>query len=370
MSDELQLQIDEKRKQIHSDQYPMSIGELANLYKDGDIDIHPEFQRFYRWSDEQKSRFVESILLGIPIPSLFVAQRQDGKWDLIDGLQRLSTLFQLMGLLKGTEGASEPPLVLTSTKYLPALADKVWTATSTYPTCLSPTQQLLIKRAKLDVKIILRESDESAKFELFQRLNTGGSDLTDQEIRNAMLVAVNPNFFRWLQDLADSDDFRNCVLLSERQFDERYDLELVLRFLLLRKLTIRQLRQIGDLGEFLTDEMMKYLEGFEERREEDEFAFRQTFSILASELAENAFRKYDSSKRKFVGGFLISGYECVALGIAYHVELNEEWRPENLKQKIKSMWASSVFTTSTGSGVRASTRIPQTVNKGRETFAR
>lgn len=59
-----------KRAEIRSDGYPMSIGELINLYRDGELDIHPEFQRFYRWNDEQKSRLIESILLGIPIPYL------------------------------------------------------------------------------------------------------------------------------------------------------------------------------------------------------------------------------------------------------------------------------------------------------------
>jgi len=57
--DVLQEQIDAKRREIHSDQYSISVGEIANLYKDGELDIHPEFQRFYRWSPEQKSRFIE-----------------------------------------------------------------------------------------------------------------------------------------------------------------------------------------------------------------------------------------------------------------------------------------------------------------------
>src|SRR5215211_9324737 len=92
----LREEIDDKRKTIHSDGYAMSIGELLNLYRDGELDIHPEFQRFFRWSDWQKSRLIESILLGIPIPSIFVAQRQDGVWDVIDGLQRLSTIFQVI----------------------------------------------------------------------------------------------------------------------------------------------------------------------------------------------------------------------------------------------------------------------------------
>ena len=96
----LKEEISAKRKEIVVDAYPMSIGEMMNLYKDDELDVHPEFQRFFRWDDEQKTRLIESILLGIPIPPIFVAQRIDGKWDVIDGQQRLSTVLQFLQVLK------------------------------------------------------------------------------------------------------------------------------------------------------------------------------------------------------------------------------------------------------------------------------
>jgi len=89
-----------KSKEIHTDGYPMSIGEISSLYKDKELDIHPEFQRIFRWNILQKSKLIESILLGIPIPSIFVSQRDDGVWDVVDGLQRLSTIFEFMGILR------------------------------------------------------------------------------------------------------------------------------------------------------------------------------------------------------------------------------------------------------------------------------
>ena len=101
----LQKQIDARRKDIHTDSYQMSIGELQNLETSGDLDIHPEFQRFFRWTPEQKARWIESILIGIPLPSIFVSQANDGTWDVIDGLQRLSTIFEFMGILKDENNA-------------------------------------------------------------------------------------------------------------------------------------------------------------------------------------------------------------------------------------------------------------------------
>ena len=122
----LQIEIDKMREEIRTDDYPMSIGEWMSIYRDGELDIHPEFQRFFRWSPTQKTKLVESILLGIPLPPIFVSQREDGKWDVIDGLQRLSTIFQFAGILRKEDDSYESPLILEGTKYLPSLENKVW----------------------------------------------------------------------------------------------------------------------------------------------------------------------------------------------------------------------------------------------------
>lgn len=96
------------------------------LYRDGDIDIHPEFQRIFRWNSTQKSRLIESILLGIPIPPIFVSQRDDGVWDVIDGVQRLSTVLEFVGEYRDDAGQRVAPSVLTTTEYLPALEGYRW----------------------------------------------------------------------------------------------------------------------------------------------------------------------------------------------------------------------------------------------------
>lgn len=226
------------RREIHSDGYPMSIGELINLYRDGELFIRPEFQRYYRWSQTQKSRFIESILLGIPIPSIFVSQRPDGVWEVIDGLQRLSTVFEFVGILRDEDGKLYEPLVLTKTRYLPSLENKIWESEIRGAEGIGKDNQLLIKRAKIDVKIILRESDERSKYELFERLNTGGTPLVPQEFRNSMLVAVNPERYRWLTNLSRNDHFKTCIALTDRAAEEQYDVGLVLRFLMLRRLSL------------------------------------------------------------------------------------------------------------------------------------
>ena len=368
----LDQEIQDRRAEIRSDGYPMSIGELINLYQDGELDIHPEFQRFYRWSDEQKSRLIESILLGIPIPSIFVSQREDGVWDVVDGLQRLSTIFQLVGKLKGESGEVLEPLILSKTKYLPSLEGKRWEDDDP-STSIGSVNQLIIRRAKIDVKIILRESSESSKYELFLRLNTGGSQLSDQELRNATLVMVNPDAFRWIEHLAEDENFQECIALSDRSISERYDLELVTRFLVFRKLEEARLSSIGDIGDFLTESVIELAapEVFQEVHSVEEQAFRGTFASLAATLGDRSFRKYDIAKERHLGGFLISAFEPIALGVGYHFE---HYRSDkHALQKIeligKELWANHGFLRRSGSGIRASTRVLSTIPLGRHLFA-
>src|SRR5882724_10336348 len=198
---ELQQEIDKTRAEIRTDGYPVSIGEWMSIYEKRELDIHPEFQRFFRWSLRQKSRLIESLLLGIPIPQIFVAQRPDGVWDVVDGLQRLSTIFEFTGILLDENDAPVPPLALEATTYLRGLQGRRWEDIDHPDESLTVAQRLLIKRAKIGVSIVLKESDELAKYELFQRLNTGGSMLSDQEVRNSILVMMNRELYKWIRNL-------------------------------------------------------------------------------------------------------------------------------------------------------------------------
>ncbi|WP_181314571.1 DUF262 domain-containing protein [Photobacterium phosphoreum] len=71
-----------------------------NMFEDGELFITPEYQRVFRWSLFQQTRFIESVLLGIPIPPIFVAEDDEGKWEVVDGLQRISTIFSFFGILE------------------------------------------------------------------------------------------------------------------------------------------------------------------------------------------------------------------------------------------------------------------------------
>lgn len=304
MSD-LQKQINAKSKTIHVDKYSMSIGEIISLYNDEELDIHPEFQRFYRWTATQKTKLIESLLLNIPIPPIFVSQREDGIWDIVDGLQRISTILNFAGVYKDNDGSVVSPLQLESTKLLPALGDKLYDS-GDKNTSFTIEERRYFKRAKLDFIILQKESDESSKFELFQRLNTGGTSLSPQEVRNCILVMISPERFSKFEEMSKYDNFKNVLGISEDALAERYDLELVSRFICLRRMNIENIAKVSDLSKYIDDEIINLFSDSEFNIDEELAVFKTCFDTIYDALGEDAFCKYNSKKDQFGGRFLVS----------------------------------------------------------------
>jgi hypothetical protein len=366
----LQDEILRQSKQIKTDSYKMSVGELLNLYRDGELDVHPEFQRVFRWEDEQKTRLIESMLLGIPIPPIFVAQRIDGVWDVVDGVQRISTIFQFLGELKDEVGELVKPLVLQRTKFLPSLEGHTWAGDKPF----SKELQLYIKRAKIDVNIVLKESDDRSKYELFMRLNTGGSALTGQEVRNCLMIMAYPEAYDWVKHLSANPDFAATVSLSEKDVREQYPMELVTRFLIFRKLANEELKEVSDIGTFLNDslDVLFVVAKKAKKRAIEEKAFCETFRILNNQLQDDAFRRFDARKNRFLGGFSIASFEAVAMGIGYNIADDGTFpvNDEQIPDKVKAVWSHQTFQKYSGSGARASFRIPKIIPMGREMFSK
>ena len=355
------------RQDIRTDDYPMSIGEWISIYESNELDIHPEFQRFFRWGEQQKSALIESILLGIPIPPIFVSQRKDGVWDVVDGVQRLSTLFQFIGILKDENKKLVPPLKLKSTLYIPSLDEVAWDSEDLNHV-LHDDLKRAMKRSKINVSIVLKESDEKTKFELFQRLNTGGSELSAQEVRNCILVMVNKDFYGWLRSLAHDDGFIETMALSDKPLLESYDMEQVLRFLILSEASEAELTSVGDVGVYLNSKMIEMAQnkGFDAVNWQRRFV--ATFSCLAASVGEKAFKRYSVAKQRHEGGFLVSQYEVVASGVAWNLERGT-LRPD-LGLAIQQIWSERQFTDWATSGVTAARRLRRIVPFARTHFAK
>jgi hypothetical protein len=307
-------------------------------------------------------------------------------WDVVDGLQRLATIFQFVGILKNEKGDLEKPLILEKTDDLPSLKGMVWDADiisrnqsqlvtqtplieddNSSPKAFTQAQRLLVKRAKIQVSIILKESDEKSKYDLFQRLNTGGSSLSSQELRNCILISINHSMYTWLRLLANDENFISCINLTDRVISEQYDLELVLRFLVFRDLDSAALKNIGDLDDFLTKRMRILATSSEFDENKETRYFKETFEILAKMTKGDSFRRYDATKGRFVGGFLVSAFEVVALGVGYNLDHISN-QPMDIEKTIKQMWQMQEFIESAGSGKSASSRISRVIPLGRRLF--
>mgnify|MGYP002712355799 CR=1 FL=1 len=356
----IERELEEARKQVFTDAYQMSVGELTNLYRDEELIISPPFQRLFRWDNSQKSRLVESILIGIPLPSIFVSQLEDGRWELVDGLQRVSTLLQLQGLLSDK---GFPPLRLEATKYLPSLEGMVWDAAE--GPSLSQAERLDIKRSKLDVKIIRRGSDPQTKFELFQRLNSFGSALTSQEIRNALLVSISPQFVEWIEELAAFEPYVQLLNLSGRGAEGKQDQELVLRFLYLSTMDAAAISQMGSFQ----DGLEEFSVALAQETDQDEMErlreiFVQTFTTL--QMADpKILQKWDHSQGKFKGGFLNTSFEALATSVGFALSKGLPFS-DDLAATAKEFWTDARILDTSVTGKSTDQRIKTVVPIGRE----
>jgi len=364
--EKLKLEIDDRKKEFKTDSYPISIGEIKSMYENGEIIINPDFQRLFRWTNYQKTKLVESILLGIPIPPIFVYQREDGLWEVVDGLQRLSTILQFFGILKKADETLYPPLVLSATKYLPSLKNIVWNKNEEKETELPLPLQLYFKRSKLQFSIILNESDHSAKFEVFQRLNTGGTFASNQEIRNVVMLMVNREVFDWFKELSNDDNFLNTISLSDKLIQEQYQMELALRFISLRYYEYSPRK---DVKEFLDDTLDEILKDSDFNFNNIKRNFKKTFELLNSALGEDVFKKYYSDTDSFKGKFLESAYEAIAVGISYNLEKYSLDNLDTIREKVKALWSESDFIKNSGSGTNASMRIPKIIPFTKQFFS-
>ncbi len=241
----LAQEIDDERSKLSSDRMDISFGELINLYKDRELIIKPDYQRMFRWSNKQKTALIESILLSIPIPPIFVDEDKDGVWELIDGLQRTATVISFFGDLR-----IDTPLNYKNNdqinnesideENIPISLDNKWSleqggiikSLEGFNVDTLPNKyKVNIKRAVCRVEILRGGSDTSMKYELFKRLNSGGSRLTPQEIRNAIYRGSDSQLNYNIEELSKNELFRKMTKLSINKLNELYDQELVLRFI-------------------------------------------------------------------------------------------------------------------------------------------
>lgn len=225
----LRKEIDEAKRTVTTDTVSITIGEVATMYGASELNVLPEFQRLFRWTEERKSNFVESILIGIPIPPAFVYENENGTWELIDGLQRISTCLEFMGILRDPDTNELRSSKLIATKYLPSLNGVVWKAQNSSEVSLDTSLQLFFRRHRIDFQILKHPSDPKTKFDLFHRLNRGGAYANEQEVRTCSMVLANAEITRQIREMCATNAFRAVFRITEDQRKQQKDLEYATR---------------------------------------------------------------------------------------------------------------------------------------------
>lgn len=342
------------------------------MYRDGEFIINPDFQRLFRWEIGQKSKLVESLLLGIPIPSIFVFEKEDSKWELVDGLQRISTLLEFMGELKEpVTGQLRPPTVLVATKYLPSLDKTVWEKSDRVADVpiddqneLKGPQQLAIKRSRLSVEILKRPSDNTTKYDLFQRLNAGGTAANAQELRNCIIIMVNNTYAAFMRGLAESQPFLTVLAASEDQIEKQRHMEYVSRFLVH---TYVPYDGKLDVEEFIDEGVVRLATANETQAAGA--TFTATFNLLNQAYGGNALRRFQNGEP--AGRVGLAAFEVIAIGIARNIR-TIQGKPNSLdyvRQRINEFWQAPEVQNFFVPGLRGTIRIQRTVPFGSDWFA-
>jgi hypothetical protein len=250
-----------------------------------------------------------------------------------------------------------PSLILNGTKFLPSLDGKRWTnSTQDATDGIGQALQIEIKRARIRVEILKSDSDATAKYELFQRLNTGGVALTEQEVRNSIAVSINQQFYDWLEARSEAQDFKTTTQQTEKAIESQIDVELVLRFLAFRHIDyVNGL----DVHEYLDDALLRLATNAALDLAAEAEVFNKTFAFLNQALGDKAFRRWNG--QEFKGKFLLSVFEVLATGVSKNVDALAQLPPAQrdafILQQAQNLWSNQDFIANSGAGVRGTTRL-------------
>ncbi|RMN62815.1 hypothetical protein ALP11_03840 [Pseudomonas syringae pv. papulans] len=342
----LDKQIDIERNNLRTDKIDLSYGELASMFEKQELIINPEYQRLFRWTDHQVTSFIESLLLGFPVPAIFVAETDDGVWELVDGLQRVSSVFGFMKVRRASDGALAAPDAADSLSFSSKKGSRIPLLEGFSYEELSLRSKLTLKRTYCRVEVIRVGSAPNMKYEVFERLNTGGSKLEPQEIRNAIFRAVNPEFVGFCDMLTELQDFQSTLVLSDYQTQSMFDKGLVLRFLTLKN---NYQNFDHDVEPFITSYIKSVISdeiAFDMKAEED--LFKRTFSAINNAYGENAFKHEKTGVPK--GAFSVYIFDAISIGVAANIDEIEQAGPNDLKARCQRLKQSQDFLLNTGSG--------------------
>src|SRR5476651_418734 len=338
-STEIQSQLDANRRSVSFDSYDVTVRQLYDMISEEIIDVTPEYQRHFIWTQERQSQLIESILLGIPVPSLFMATNKDSTWEVIDGLQRLTTIVNFIGNKDVIDLISENSIPLT----LKGL-EKLDTLNSLTFEKLPKAIQLMFMTRPIRITVLNDKSDFGLRFDLFERLNTGGVILHPQEIRNCVYLGPFNDF---IKECAKFAPLRNCLKLSLNAEKNGNVEELVLKFFAYFE---KRDEFVHSVKGFLNDYMAKRTESFKNKKQL-KMLFEKTFRLIDTSLPTGIVR----STRKNTTPLIL--FEAISVGVADSLSAGKTVRPVKLRALLNDTTLTALTTGATNSRKKLTDRI-------------
>lgn len=295
---------DKMQRKLFIKPYDRMIKDIVDEIEKGMIILDPDYQRNYVWKNDKASLLVESILLNIPIPVIYASEDNDGKWVIVDGLQRLYSLkrffnneFKLIGL-----------------ETLPELNGKRFSNLDSYV-------QNKLSRGELRIIVLQNDSDENIQFDIFMRLNRGSVTLNEQEMRNCLYRGKLNDL---IKDIANNNDYVK-IIFPKTKTNRMVTNELILRYLAISE-NYNKIENIvsnydGRIKNHLNYFMKEFQNPSNEQLESFKSKFEQQINKSYEIFGEYAFRKEQGGNK-----INASLYECIMIAF-------EDYTIEQLKDK-------------------------------------
>lgn len=320
----------------------MSLETVASMVAANAIDVQPEYQRRERWSHEAQSALIESFLLNIPVPPIYLAEEDFGTYSVIDGKQRLTTIKKFM----------REEISLSRLERFPQLEGM---KLQNLPLDLSNALRI---RPYVRVVTLLKQSDPQLKYEVFTRLNTGGVPLQPQEIRNAMFRGP----FNDLLVTLSSAQFLRQQLKIRTQREEAYlsmaDVEYVLRFF---SMNANWSRFSGDYRRSMDLFMDANRNVGVAKKRALRTIFLTSLERCEGLWGEFAFRRFDPNAGAYRDQFLSAVYDAQMISVAQLSERNYKKllpKAAEISKSTRVLFKNPEF----DDAIRLSTNTPARVN--------
>jgi hypothetical protein len=316
---------EQKQRELVTGVVDYNLQGLTDLVADKAIDLDPTFQRRLRWDEKRQSKLIESFLMNVPVPPVFLNEDEYGSYSVIDGKQRITAISDFMRgklRLKGLEVFSE-------------------VNGQTFDDFSTRLQRAVRTRPTLRAVIILRQSDPDIKFNVFQRLNTGGVRLNAQEIRNSAFPGpLNDAVLRMSTDKEFHQLLGIKVKHKSAIYQEMRDAEFVLRFL-----TFKSNWQTFSGG--MKRHMDKFMEENQKMPADDIRAamrdFTETINKVSTSFGEHAFHRWVPERRVWKRQVLASLFDAQMFAVQ-DFGINElAGNQELLLNGLKKLFAETEF---------------------------